>query len=210
MTQGLLLKTSKEENRTSSSVVESSGKIDRDAMYSLLSSRRRRNILHALVASDGKSTVSDLARQLAAWETDKPPEAVTSKERKRTYTALRQTHLPKLANYEIVTYDVNRGTVELTEIGEELRPYLWPREQLGKGYVQLALVAVTAAAIITVLSWGGVPPFALLDGHMLTGVVTLSFGVVTLGAYIRSRPSILYESARQSDTQYVHDDDQQD
>ena len=90
---------------------------DRDAAFTLLSSRRRRNIIHALMHVDS-STVYELARQLAGWETGKTPEAVSSKERKRTYTALRQTHLPKLADHDVVAYDANRGTVSLTERGE--------------------------------------------------------------------------------------------
>ena len=188
---------------TNGPVVESSGKIDRDAMYSLLSSRRRRNVLHALVASDGASTVSELARRLAGWETGKTPEAVTSKERKRTYTALRQTHLPKLAEYDVVDYDVNRGTVVLTDVGQELQPYLWPRRQLGEEYARLAVVAVLSAAVVTALSWLGVPPFGLLDGYLLTAVVTAAFGTVTLGAYLRSRPSVLHGWAHRSDTEYA-------
>ncbi|MFC7069694.1 DUF7344 domain-containing protein [Halobaculum lipolyticum] len=164
-------------------------------------------MLHALVASDGGSTVSELARRLAAWETGKTPEAVTSKERKRTYTALRQTHLPKLAEYDVVDYDVNRGTVALTEVGEDLQPYLWPRRQLGEEYARLAIVAVLSSAVVTVLSWLGVPPFGMLEGYLLTAVVTLAFGIVTLGAYLRSRPSVLHGSAHRSDTQYGGLDD---
>lgn len=209
MNQESVLRTNHAENNSPGPVIESSGKIDRDVMYSLLSSRRRRNVLHALVVNGGASTVSDLARQLAAWETGKAAEAVTSKERKRTYTALRQTHLPKLSEYEVVDYDVNRGTVELTAIGEELRPYLWPRGQLGEAYVRLAVVAVLSAAVVTLLSWGGVPPFGLLDGYVLTGVVTLAFGIVTVGAYLRSRPSVLHSSALRSDTQYERRDEEE-
>ncbi|MFC7097903.1 DUF7344 domain-containing protein [Halobaculum marinum] len=198
------------ESATTGPVVESSGKIDRDAMYSLLSSRRRRNVLHALVANDGTSTVSDLARRLAAWETGKPPEAVTSKERKRTYTALRQTHLPKLAEYDVVEYDVNRGTVALTEVGEELQPYLWPRRDIGEKYTRMALVAVLSGAVVTALSWLGVPPFALLDGYLLTATVTAAFGLVTIGMYLRTRPAVLSGSAHQSDTQYAARNDDGD
>lgn len=182
--------------------LESRDSIDRDEMYTLLSSRRRRNVLHALAAFGGRSTLSELARQLAAWETGKPPEAVTSTERKRTYTALRQTHLGKLAAHGVVAYDADRGTVELTDSGRGLRPYLWPRQQLGGAYVWSAVVVVAVATVASALSWAGVGPFALLTGYQLAAVVTAAFGLVTMVTLRLSRPGLLDRIAQSSDTEY--------
>lgn len=178
----------------------------RDVAYSLLSSRRRRNVLHALYESGGESTVADLARQLAAWETDQTPTTISSKERKRAYTALRQTHLPKLAKYDIVEYDANRGTVRLTDSGREFRPYLWPPVEQG-GALRLAATAACSALVVALLSWFGVAPFALLGGYQLAGVVTLAFGLVTLGPYLRYRPSRLDRRAKERDTEYEPGDE---
>ncbi|WP_144427193.1 hypothetical protein [Halolamina pelagica] len=105
--------------------------LQRDVAYTLLSSRRRRNALHALYDAGGESTVADLARQLAAWETDQTPTTISSKERKRAYTALRQTHLPTLAKHGIVDYEANRGTVRVTDRGGGSAPTSGPRWNTG-------------------------------------------------------------------------------
>ncbi|NHX37537.1 MULTISPECIES: DUF7344 domain-containing protein [Halolamina] len=171
----------------------------RDIAFTILSSRRRRNIIHAL-CRDEASTVSELARQLAAWETGKSLEAISSKERKRTYTALRQTHLPKLARHGVVDYDVNRGTVSLTERGRELRPYLRVPKGPAVLEYQVAFTAVLASAVVSLLSWAGVAPFTLLSGYQLAAVVTVAFSLVTLGTYLRSRTEKLERRAFRSDT----------
>jgi hypothetical protein len=174
--------------------------VDRDEAYALLGNRRRRNVIHALVAADGRSTVSELARQLAAWETDQPPAAVSSKERKRAYTALRQTHLPKLASCGIVEYDVNRATVALTERGEDLRVYLWRYDRMAQ--VRLGAVAALTATIVIALAWLGVPPFAAFGGYGLAYVTVAAFAIVTLVSYVRLRSDSLDRSARIADTTY--------
>lgn len=171
----------------------------RDIAFTILSSRRRRNVIHAL-CRDEVSTVSELARQLAAWETGKSPEAISSKERKRTYTALRQTHLPKLAHHGVVDYDSNRGTVSLTERGHELRPYLRVPKSSGVQEYQAAFISVLAGAVVTLLSWAGVAPFALLSGYQLAAVMTVAFSLVMLVAYLRSRTDKFERRAFRSDT----------
>lgn len=177
---------------------------DRDMAYMLLSNRRRRNIIHALIQS-GDSTVSVLSRQLASWETGKVLDAVSSKERKRTYTALRQTHLPKLAKHGVVTYDANRGTVSLTGRGEALRPYLYtPNGSVGTVFT-MALTALGTALVVVVLSWVGISPFSMLTGYQLSGVTLLAFTLVIATAYVRLGPRFGYRQAFHADTNLDED-----
>ena len=178
---------------------------ERDVAYTLLSSRRRRNVLHALSETGGESTVAELARQLAAWETSQPPEAISSKERKRTYTALRQTHLPRLAKHGIVEYDRNRGTVSLTEEGRAFRPYLWPPLDDERTLLRFGVVAGASTAIVWLLAWLGVYPFGMLGGFELAGVVTAAFTAVAVGAYLRYRPAKMNRRALEHDTAYESD-----
>lgn len=185
---------------------ETEAPLERDVVYTLLSSRRRRNVLHALYDADGSSTVADLARQLAAWETGQTPTTISSKERKRAYTALRQTHLPKLAQHRIVEYDANRGTVRLTESGREFRPYLWQPVTLASSLL-FGAAGAGSALVVAMLSWLGVAPFALLGGYQLAGVVTLAFSIVSIGFYLRYRPTRMDQRARRRDTQYETADD---
>jgi hypothetical protein len=180
--------------------------LERDVAYTLLSSRRRRNVLHALYEVGGESTVADLARQLAAWETAQTPSTISSKERKRAYTALRQTHLPKLAKHGIIEYDANRGTVRLTESGKRFRPYLWPPVE-PRSSLLVGVAAACSALLVAFLSWLGVVPFALLSGYQLAGVVTVAFGAVTVGFYIHYHPTRMNRHAKRRDTDYEPADD---
>ena len=180
---------------------------DRDMAFTLLSSRRRRNVIHALT-HDGDSTVSDLSRQLAAWETGKPPQGVSSKERKRTYTALRQTHLPRLAKHGVVAYDANRGTVALTERGEALRPYLHAPEESVSAVFITAVTAVLTATVVLLLSWAGISPFTMLTGYQLAAVSIGAFALVTVAAYVRLGPRLGYERAYEADTNCDDEDEE--
>jgi hypothetical protein len=68
----------------------------RDDVFTVLGNGRRRNVIRALQRADGTVEISDLAEQVAAWENDIPLNRVTYDQRKRTYTALQQFHLPKM------------------------------------------------------------------------------------------------------------------
>jgi predicted transcriptional regulator len=95
----------------------------RQEMFETLSNERRRMVVHAL-QRDGATTLRALSRQVAAWEYDTDPEAVSSKQRRRLYNALQQSHLPKMDENGIVEYDEDRGTVEPTAALDDLELFL--------------------------------------------------------------------------------------
>lgn len=95
-----------------------------DEVFELLKNQRRRRVLRYLAeADDDRSTLSDLAEHVAGLENDVDPALLNSTQRKRTYVALYQTHLPKLDSYGVIDYDQNRGTVVLADTSQ-LEPYL--------------------------------------------------------------------------------------
>ena len=99
--------------------------ISNDDLFEVLSNRRRRYTLHYLKQrADEPVEMGDLSTQIAAWETDTPPEELAYDERKRVHTSLYQYHAPKLDDAGIVEYDSQRGVVELTEAGSDLDLYL--------------------------------------------------------------------------------------
>lgn len=83
-------------------------------IFEVLRAGRRRGVLRYLDAH-GDASVGTLAEHLAAEENDTEPRLVTSSQRKRTYVALYQIHLPKLDSYGVVDYDRDRGSVELRD-----------------------------------------------------------------------------------------------
>lgn len=82
-----------------------------DELFGILRSQRRRRVLRRLREADGEATLSDLAREVAAAENDKPVDALRSQEYKRVYISLYQTHLPKMDEVGVVTFDRDRGQV---------------------------------------------------------------------------------------------------
>lgn len=158
-----------------------------EAVFETLSSRRRRYTLHYLKQRDGPVTVRDLSEQIAAWENGTDPASVTAKQRKRVYTALHQTHLPKMHKLGVVDYDRDRGTIRLTAYVREFDIYLdivpaddlpWSQFYLGIGAILTALVAVAAL---------GVYPFSLVPGVGYALFVALAFTAVAAYHTYRER-----------------------
>lgn len=167
------------------------GELSTDAIFETLSSQRRRYTLHYLKQRDEAVTVRDLSIQVAAWENGIDRSAVTPKERKRVYTALHQTHLPKMQKLEVIEYDRDRGTVELRAHMGAFDIYLdvVPADDLPWGQFYLALGAVFAA-LVTVGSLG-VYPFSLVPGFVYAFVVTVVFVVAAAYHTVRERQSQL-------------------
>lgn len=94
-----------------------------DEVYDILSNQRRRFVLYHL-RDVGETSLRELSRLVAAWENDIDPEEVTSVQRKRVYTALHQTHLPRLDEDGVVNYDRSRGIVVPTDRLEVFESFL--------------------------------------------------------------------------------------
>jgi hypothetical protein len=168
------------------SAVRRSGGLDlsKNEIFGILRNERRRYLLHYLKTYDAPVEIGDLATRIAAWEYDEPVEAVTSEERKRVYTTLQQTHLPKMHEAEIVEYDRDRGLVDRTEHTDDLNVYLeivdrnefpWREYYLAFGAVMLGLTAAL---------WAEVP--------LLTDVSTLAWMALSAGVLVVSAALHVY------------------
>ncbi|MFB6169863.1 MAG: hypothetical protein ABEJ06_01840 [Haloarculaceae archaeon] len=151
-----------------------------DAIFFTLSNPRRRFVLHYLKRNPETISTGNLAAQVAAWENDIPVEQVNNQQRKRSYTSLHQTHLPKMDELGLLHYDASRGVVEPSERIEAVDFYLeiapkndipWHEFYLGLSVVSLALVAALSL---------GVYPFTLVPTIGWAGVVTGVFLVSAL------------------------------
>ena len=140
-------------------------KPSRDEIFTALSNRRRRNVMLYLKENGDGARVRDIAEQLAAWENDLEINQVTYKQRKRVYTALHQSHLPKLAESEFIDYEPNRGIVSLTEGSRQLDVYLEVVSEneilWSEYYVGLAVVCGLLAGAAAI----GTVPFAAVSGY---------------------------------------------
>ena len=153
------------------------GSLPPDDVFDILSNPRRRCILHYLKQQDGRAELRELVEYVAAWENDTTVEQIGSTERKRVYTALRQSHLDRMADAGVVEYDNDRGHVALTDDAREVELYLervprrdipWSEYYLGLSAVGTGLVAAT---------WMGAFPFAELSGVALAAILVAVFAV---------------------------------
>lgn len=130
-----------EEGRTDrESVDDSSDPLPLDIVFGLLSTERRRRVLHYLRDETESTTLGTLAEHIAALENDKPERALTSTERKRVYVALYQCHLPKLDDANVIDFEQSRGTVERGVNADQLDRYLSFAEENTAGYPIRAVV----------------------------------------------------------------------
>jgi len=143
----------------------------------MLSNQRRRYVLYYLNHHPGTVSLRDLAERIAAWENDIDVDDLEYKQRKRVYTSLHQTHLPKLDEVGIVDYDREEGTIALADRATDLDVYL---ELVGEHdvpwcdfYLGLSIVA----SLFILAAWLDVYPFAALPDLALAGGVVVLFAV---------------------------------
>jgi hypothetical protein len=148
----------------------------RDDLFHVLRNHRRRFAIHHLKRETEPIDVGDLATQVAAWENEVPAEEVTSKQRRRVYNSLQQTHIPELDETGIV--EVDRREVRLTERAEHLDIYLevvpgddipWSTYYLALGAVGLSVLGVVG---LNVGPFGAVPDIAAGAFLVITLVVS--------------------------------------
>ncbi|UPV73240.1 hypothetical protein M0R89_11865 [Halorussus limi] len=107
---------------------------DVSAAFDLLRDARRRGVIYT-VKRNGRTSVSELARRIAAWQTadgDESPDPATVE------TSLAHAHLPKLVDAGVVEYDREAGTVELAETTDGLDPFLERTSEREPGLVRAA------------------------------------------------------------------------
>jgi hypothetical protein len=131
-------------------------------VFDVLQNERRRYVLEYLRHEGGPVELGTLATHVASLEYGTEADEISAKQRKRVYTTLQQTHLPKMDTVGIVEYDEDEGHIQTTPHTEELTVYLevvpgsefpWREFYLSLGAVSLAIV---------VILWVGVYPFTLI------------------------------------------------
>lgn len=172
-------------------VGEKAAETTKDRIFETLSNPRRRQALRYLLAhkSDGAVTVRTLAEEVAAWENGVPNGEVTYKQRKRVYTSLYQSHLPKLHRYGFVEYDADRGTIEPLPAARRLDVYLEvvPEGELPWSEVYLGTSA-TAIALAVAVGVGALP---FLTAWQALVVCVTVFAIVSVAHAVRTKQSAI-------------------
>jgi len=97
------------------------GRLSEDRIFTLLSARRRRDLLRLLDRAGGEATMGHVTNEIATAEHGS--EAVAG-ERKAVYVSLYQTHVPRLVDADVVEYDQSSKLLRLTDRAAVLLAYL--------------------------------------------------------------------------------------
>lgn len=149
--------------------------IARGEVFEVLRNQRRRYVLNVLKQGNGPIELGDLAQQVAAWEYETTLEDVTPEQRKRVYTTLQQTHLPKMNESGILSFDSDAGLIEPTDRTADINVYLeivpggefaWRELYLSLGAISMALVAAL---------WGDIYPLTVVSDLVWATIIAFVF-----------------------------------
>jgi len=96
--------------------------LDETVIFEILSSERRRLAIRFLRDSDNGMEVNDIAEYIAEHETGESPPPKDA--RKTVYVSLHQTHLPKMDELNIVSYDTDTKEVSLDDSFRDVAVYM--------------------------------------------------------------------------------------
>lgn len=136
--------------------------------------------MHYLSERQSPVELRELADAVARWETGE--ESLSRKQRKRVYVSLYQTHIPRLEDAGVITYDAETGMVELVDRARDIDRYVssgsvdrsWPLYYLLVAFAGLVIYAATVL---------DVPPFdAISDvtGGLVVLLLLVAVAVVHL------------------------------
>lgn len=158
--------------------------ISTDEVFALLSNERRRHVLRFLSENGGEIKLRELAAAIAAEENGVDPAEVTYTQRKRLYTSLYQSHLPRMERSGVVEYDRNSGLVTLSASADSFDAYLEVVDENGFTWSEFYLGLTALFAAITLAYATGTPPFDVFDPAVVMAVMTFLL-LVSAVAHVR-------------------------
>lgn len=148
-------------------------------IYEILANRRRRETIRRLstTADGGPLSLRELSETIAERETGESPPPRTVRE--SVYNSLHQTHLPKLEDLGVVTYDRETHEVRLRERARDVNLYMEVVTDHGLTWSEVyrAIGVVGLTAVVAALA--GVPPFEWVAPLMWSTVFLFVFVVAT-------------------------------
>ncbi len=155
--------------------IDDSGPLSKGEIFEVLRNQRRRYVLQYLKQDTRPVELGDLAQQVAAWEYETTLDDVTPEQRKRVYTTLQQTHLPKMDQSGILLFDSDDGVIEATDRTRDISIYLEivPGHEFAWRELYLSLGAISSALVAAL--WLEIYPLTLLSDLTWTGIIAVTF-----------------------------------
>ncbi len=150
--------------------------LSQEDVFDVLSNHRRISVIRYLQETEGPVELRDVVDYVTEREHAGSVGEVDYSQRKCVYTALRQTHLPKLDELGIVEYDKSRGEIRMADQAEQVRMYLEyvPENDIPWHAHYVGLTALSAGLLAT--TYVGIYPFDL-GWAALAVILFLMFGV---------------------------------
>ncbi|WP_135851944.1 DUF7344 domain-containing protein [Halorussus salinus] len=98
--------------------------LELDDVFAALNNPRRRYLVYTLVEGSDEETLTELATKIAAWEDDVSTDEVTDERRKRVQASLYHSHVPKLADLGVLSYDADKEVIVRAENTEQVEAVL--------------------------------------------------------------------------------------
>nr|WP_226482010.1 hypothetical protein [Natrinema amylolyticum] len=161
--------------------------LSKGEIFEVLRNQRRRYVLQYLKQDDRPVELGDLAQQVAAWEYETTLEGVTPEQRKRVYTTLQQTHLPKMDGIGILRFDSDQGVIQATERTRDISVYLEivPGREFAWRELYLSLGAISCALVAAL--WLEIYPLIALSSLTWTAVIAVTFTLTAVAHIYHER-----------------------
>ena len=170
------------------SEVEDNEGISHDRLFQVLSNERRRLVLRYLSNQERERIpLRDVVDQVAAWENNTSIAQLRSADRKCVYTALRQSHLPKLEREGIIEFDQQRSEIGIADSADQIASYLGYLDGEHDWWSQTYLSLSALTGVLVVAAWVGVPPFGWVNGVALAAMIVFAFTIASLVHLSRSQ-----------------------
>ncbi len=170
-----------------SNMSQTTDTLSKDNIFEVLSSSRRRYVIYYLYSHEGTAELKELARHIAAWESGAPLESITDEETRRVYISLYQTHLPKLAEFDIVRYDSDARIAELTPRADQLSRYLDTKPAQSLPWPLYYAVLSVISVFLLLGLWFQVPPFDAMNGNTVAFLIAIGVIGITVAHYLYNR-----------------------
>lgn len=170
------------------SVAKSTGEdiLTRDELFDVLGNERRRCIVQYIISNGDAIELEALVDHVAAWENEKSIDSLTRSERKRVYTALKQTHLPKMEEFGLIQFDSDRNIVRTAEKFSELDVYL----QVVGGRIPYSSIylIISSVSLLTIVGAAiGVPVLSRIPPLVWGPLLVALFGLTALTHWYQTR-----------------------
>ena len=151
--------------------------MDASEVIEILSNERRRLLWRYLRQESSEGELSDVSRQIAAWENGTAVDDVSYDERKSVYTSLHQFHCPKMEEAGLIEFDKRDSVVRV--VSEEPEAFVVEVEPDVRDALSTRRASHAVATRINKGSWAlGLPVF----GDLTLAAVLLSTGIGAIPA----------------------------